>query len=292
MAALNVDLLALRAFVCLAGELNFSRAAAILHVSAPRLTRIIQALEDELGAKLFTRSTHSVALTVQGTEFLRSAQRIVAEADWVGRRLTRHRAGESTRFTVGCVSGALYDALPERVRAARAALPGLQLRVVEMNETALTHQVLDGSVDMGFMYFPTLDDELASRVVSSHVQWVAMAREHPLAAHAVLSVADLAGERLILPDEEQSPRLHRWYRGFLDAQARRDFQYVGANQISVALGLCAAGEGLCVLPEHLRRLRADDLHFAPLAQAPRTQLSAVWRHDSPVRQVAQLLAQW
>ncbi len=289
---MNLDLLALRAFVQLAEELNFSRAATALHLSAPRLTRLIQALEKEVGARLLARSTHSVALTAQGSEFLRSAQRIVAEADWVGRRLTRHRAGGSSTFTVGCVAGALYDVLPERVRAARAALPGMQVRLAEMNETQLMQCVLEGKVDMGFAYLPMPDDALSIRVVSRKPQWVAMARDHRLAGRSSLSLRDLADETLILPDEEQSPRLHRWYRSFLDRHGRRDLRYVGANQISVALGLCAAGEGLCVIPEHLRRLRSDDLHFAPLAQAPRTELAAVWRQDSPVRQVAQLLARW
>jgi DNA-binding transcriptional LysR family regulator len=291
MAAMNFDLQVLRAFVCLAGELNFSRAAAHLNVSAPRLTRMIQSLEAELGTKLLARNTHSVALTEQGAQFLGSARRIVAEADWVGRRLNR-RTVEGGTFTVGCVSGALYDALPERVRAARLALPNMRFRLVEMTETTLAQQVLDGTVDMGFTYFPTPDDELVTCVVSRNEQWVAMAKQHPLAGRTSLTLGDLAGEVLILPDENRSPRLHRWYRAFLDPKGRHDFAYVGANQISVALGLCAAGEGLCVFPEHLRRLRADDLHFAPLAQAPRTELSAIWRHDSPLRHVAQLIARW
>jgi hypothetical protein len=54
--------------------------------------------------RLLARNTHSVALTEQGAEFLRSARRIVAEADWVGRRLNLRT------FTVGCVSGALSQA--------------------------------------------------------------------------------------------------------------------------------------------------------------------------------------
>ena len=291
MAAINFDLLLLRAFVCLAEELNFARAAGRLHVSASRMTRMIQSLEAAVGTRLLARTTHRVALTDQGFEFLRSARRIVAEADWAGRRLNRRTEAGGT-FTVGCVSGALYDALPARVRAARQALPNLQFRLVEMTETALAQQVLDGTVDMGFTYFPMPDDELVSRVVSRSAQWVAMERQHPLSARATLTLGDLAGEVLILPDESRSPRLHRWYRGFLDPKGRPDFAYVNANQISVALGLCAAGEGLCVFPEHLHRLRADDLHFVPLARAPRTELAAIWRHDSPVRQVAQLLARW
>ena len=102
--------------------------------------------EAEVGTRLLARNTHSVALTEQGAEFLRSARRIVAEADWVGRRLNL-RTEEGGTFTVVCVSGALYDALPARVRAARLELPNLQFRLVEMTETALAQQVLDGTTN-------------------------------------------------------------------------------------------------------------------------------------------------
>ena len=289
---MDVDLFALRSFVCLAHELNFGRAACALHVSASRLTRVIQSLERQVGTQLLARSTHGTSLTLQGTEFLRSARRIVAEADWVGRRFTRHRAGTASTFTVGCLAGSLYDALPQRVRAARLAHPKLQIRLVEMDENTLTHRVLDGTLDMGFLYFPAPEDEITCRVVSQKAQWVAMAPDHPLAGRSALTVRELAGHTMILPDETQAPRLHRWYRSFLDRQGRSTFQYVSANQIQVALGLCAAGEGLCVVAEHLRRVRADDLCFVPLRDAPMTELAAIWRNDSPVRQVAQFVASW
>jgi DNA-binding transcriptional LysR family regulator len=154
------------------------------------------------------------------------------------------------------------------------------------------HSVLDGSLDMGFLYFPEPDEQLAVRVVSRKSQWVALAPDHPLASRKSLTVKDLAGHSMILPDETLAPRLHRWYRSFLDKDGERTWRYVGANQIHVALGLCAAGEGLCVVAEHLRRVRSDDLTYIPLTHAPKTELSAVWRMDSPVRQVAQFIASW
>jgi DNA-binding transcriptional LysR family regulator len=289
---MNTELFALRAFVCLAAELNFARAAAALHVSPSRLTRLVQALEREVGTRLLARTTHSTVLTRDGEEFLRSARRIAAEADWVGRRFTKQRANASSSFVVGCLAGSLYHRLPERIRAARSAYPALQIRLVELGEDAMTEQVLDGRLDMGFLYFPAADEQLACRVVSRRKQWVAMAPDHVLATRATLAPRDLAGHTMILPDEADSPRLHRWYRSFLDAGRGERFRYIGAHQIHVALGLCAAGEGLCVLAEHLRRVRSDDVHYVPLRGAPQTELSAIWRLDSPVRQVGQFVARW
>lgn len=287
---MDLDLFALRAFVAVAGHLNFAAAAQSLHVSASRLTRTIQALETRLGVRLLARSTHGSALTAEGAEFLASARRILAEADWATRRLATPRAGGPATFVVGCMAGALYDALPDRIRAARGAHPHLRFRLVECDERLLTGQVLDGSLDMAFLYFPQPDESLASRVVSRRTQWVAMAPDHPLARRRALRIADLAGHVTILPDETLAPRLHRWYRDMLaDAGPLRS---VAAHQIHVALGLCAAGEGLCIVAEHLRRVRSDDLRYVPLRDAPMTELAAIWRSDAPARQVAQFLARW
>lgn len=289
---MNTDLFALRAFVQTATDLNFARAAQALHISPSRLTRVIQALEREVGTQLLARTTHSTSLTRDGDEFLRSARRITAEADWVGRRYAKHRASASSTFLVGCLAGSLYDQLPARIRAARGAFPSLQISLVELGEELMTEQVLAGRLDMGFLYFPQADEQLASRVVSRRRQCVAMAPDHALASRAALTVRDLAGYPLILPDEALAPRLHRWYRAFLDTGRGTRFEYIGAQQIHVALGLCAAGEGLCVLADHLRGARRDDLHYVPLRGAPQTELSAVWRHDSPGRHVSQFVARW
>jgi DNA-binding transcriptional LysR family regulator len=287
---MDTDLASLRAFVRLAGELNFARTAAALHISAPKLTRLIQTLEQQVGVRLMARSTHGASLTAEGQEFLHSAHRIVAEADWVGRRFGKQRIASSATFMVGCLAGSLYEPLPEHIRAARKAHPKLQIRVVEVEESTLTRQVLDGALDMGFLYAPEPDELIERRVVSRRRQWVAMSPDHPLSKRKQLSLKDLRPHTLILPDEKVAPRLHRWYRQFLDLEGRHNLSYIGANQIHVALGLCAAGEGLCVVAEHLRRVRSDDLHFVPLLDAPQTELAAIWRADSPVRQVAQFIA--
>lgn len=289
---MNIDLFALQSFVCVSKELNFSRAAHALHTSASRLTRVIQSLEQEVGVRLLARSTHCVSVTPEGEAFLTSALRILAEADWVGRRFSRSKMASPSSFTVGCLAGSLYDALPQQIRMARAQYPKLEIRLMELEESRLMQSVLDGSLDMGFLYFPEPDEQLALRVVSRRAQWVALAPDHPLAHRKSLTAKDLAGHTMILPDETLAPRLHRWYRSFLDKDGQRTFRYVGANQIHVALGLCAAGEGLCVVAEHLRRVRSDDLTYIPLTLAPKTELSAVWRKDSPARQIAQFIANW
>lgn len=76
---MNVTLRQLRAFVAVAQEQSFTRAAARLHVTQSTLTASIQALESEIGMRLFDRSTRSVLATPQGQQFLPAAERMLRE---------------------------------------------------------------------------------------------------------------------------------------------------------------------------------------------------------------------
>lgn len=289
---MNLDTSMLRAFAALAQHLHFGRTAQALGIAPPKLTRLIQQLEQATGVPLVHRSTHATALTEAGRRLLPSAQRIVAECDWIARQAQPSRAGGAGRFVIGATAGVLYEELPSRIRAGRRRFPDIVCELVEVDEASLSSRVASGGVDVGFTYFPPSDDVFAARVVSRRTQCVAFNPEHRFAGRTEVRMADLAGETLLMPDERSAPRLHHWYRSFLDRGSSRTLQYQGVGQIQVALGLCAAGVGVCVLPEHLRRLRMDDLRYARLVGAPRSELSAFWRQDSPTRQIAQFLAAW
>ncbi len=289
---MNTDIASLQAFVCVAEQLHFGRAATLLHMSPSRLTRLVQSLERAVGTQLLGRTTHATVLTTQGAEFLLSARRIVAEAEWVDRQFRRQVSGSAASFTVGCMAGTLYEGLPGRIRAARVSYPQTQIRLLGMPEGEVARLVTDGTLDMGFLYFPVPDDVLSLRVVSRRSQWVAMAPDHPLAGSTSLGVRELAGHNLILPDPVAAPRLHHWYKEFLEKGGSNKLQFISANDLVAALGLCAAGEGLCIVAEHLKRARSDDLQYVPLRGAPRTELFAIWRNDSPVRHIAQFVSRW
>lgn len=289
---MKLDYAILKAFVVLAEHLHFGRTAEQLNMAPSKLTRLIQQLEGELGTTVVSRNSHASSLTEEGLRLLPSARRIVAEYDWVARQAPAARVGAAGRFIIGAQAGVLYDSLPRRMRSARTRYPELAYQLLEVDEASLAHRVADGAVHMGFTYFPPSDDLLECRTVSRRVQYVAFNPEHRLAGRAEVSIDDLSGETLILPDHKAAPRLHHWFRSFLDKGSTRTLAYLEVAQIPAALGLCAAGEGICVLADHLRRVRSDDVRYARLLGAPLAELSAVWRRDSPLRHVAQDLAAW
>src|SRR5947208_10424156 len=98
------DLRQLRYFIAVAERLHFGRAAAVLHISQPPLSRAIRALEEKLGVVLLARSRRRVELTPEGAHFLGEARRVLDHLERAAAELRGMAAGERGRLRIGFVS--------------------------------------------------------------------------------------------------------------------------------------------------------------------------------------------
>src|SRR5882672_2590267 len=126
------ELWQLRYFIAVAERLHFGRAAAALHISQPPLSRAIRGLEDQLGARLLTRSRRKVELTPEGARLYEEAKRVLDQLERAAREVGAMAAGESGRLRLGFVSLADYGVLPGLLKAFKAARPGISLALREM----------------------------------------------------------------------------------------------------------------------------------------------------------------
>src|SRR5258705_7426953 len=101
-----MELRHIRSFLSLAKTLNFSRTAEIIHISQPALSLQIQALENEIGAKLFERDRRKTVLTSAGTAFQREATGGLAQLEQAGQNARLAAEGKKRGFRVGVVSPA------------------------------------------------------------------------------------------------------------------------------------------------------------------------------------------
>ncbi|AJT66771.1 LysR family transcriptional regulator [Streptomyces chattanoogensis] len=187
----------LRAFVAVAEELHFTRAAQRLYVAQQALSRDIRRLERELGAGLFVRTTRQVGLTVEGERLLPYARRVLSAQDELAAAF-RGDAERPLLVDVGVPIGTAYRVLEE----ARARVPESCELVARFHSglTGAAGELAAGRLDVSFGRFAGLPPGVRAGLAHQPVRLEAMAvllrEDHPLAARPAVPLAELAGETL------------------------------------------------------------------------------------------------
>ena len=263
----------LRYFVAVAEELNFTRAAERLGISAPPLSRAIRGLEAELDVTLFERSTHSVALTPAGTVLLEEA-RFALDALQAAERRTRRAAGPEPKLVLAVKAdggAALLDSMLARYSTDPAARP-VAIHLCEWGEQP---QLLRrGEADVALVHEPFDRTGLDAETVTVEPRVAAIPAAHPLAARDDLRLADLG-----IP--------HGELRRYLvpAAAARR-----GVHGLAQLLTLVELGELIQLLPESVTtRYPRPGVAYRPVRDAPPAVLAIAWPQQSRSQATAALV---
>ncbi|MEU3097181.1 LysR family transcriptional regulator [Streptomyces sp. NPDC006967] len=206
-APAHLDPRLLRAFVTVADELHFTRAAARLYVAQQALSRDVRRLERELGCELFVRTTRQVALTADGERLLPYARAVLqAQDDLLA------AAGQARPLLVDLNSPGLRT--PRQVlHRARELMPGHELMArYESGLTWAAAELLAGRLDASFGRFAGLAPALRSGLDQQPVRYEPMAVvlpvDHPLAPLTEVPLASLAGETVYAG--AGNPRTPEW----------------------------------------------------------------------------------
>ena len=263
-----MNLRQLRYFIVLAEELHFRRAAERLNITQSPLTLAIQELERELGGRLFHRTQRRVELTEAGAAF-RIGAREVLDKMQASLQMTRDLlSGESRRLRLGLTSGAgLLPFLATTIQRFHIAHPDVRLTLHELHSDEHSRTLQARELDACIVRLPLtrkpvgggsiklLDDRL---VVTMH-------RDHPLRNRSALTVADLADEPFIIDPKSPATALREIIVQLCAARSFSPRIVQETVDVATILGLCAARQGIAIVPAELSRIDMPDLHFAPLA---------------------------
>ena len=268
----------LRYFVAVAERLHFGRAAAALHISQPPLSRAIRGLEEQLGARLLTRSRRKVELTPEGARFYEEAKRVLDQLERAARQVGAMAAGESGRLRLGFVSLADYGVLPGLLKAFKAARPGVSLALREMLSPEQAAALAAGELDFGLL-LPPVAGEFDHLVVQSEKFVAALPARHAAARRGGrVAMRDLAGEAFVMVPREIAPGLYDIVAG-LAARAGFTLQVAQeAIQMQTVVSLVSSGLGVAIVPASIANLGRRGVVYREIADAhPRLDLWLAWR---------------
>ncbi|MCC8071393.1 MAG: LysR family transcriptional regulator [Bacteroidales bacterium] len=201
-----MELRQLRYFVQTAESLNFSEAARRLNVTQSTLSQQIQALEGELGVKLFDRDRHSMSLTDTGAAFLPSAQRTLNEATACLDRIHDIQELRNGNINIG-TTYTFSPLLQETVLEYMKLYPDIHLNIICRSMEELMEMLKRKEIDVALSYRPQeIDPSIESHNLFDNRLCVVMAADHPLSKHSLLSLRDLEPYKVCLPAKGMQAR--------------------------------------------------------------------------------------
>jgi len=247
MRSNGFDLDQLRAFVAVADRLNFRQAAEDIHLSPPALSRRIERLEAQLGARLFERSSRAVRLTRTGEAFQQRVRNILEDLEAAVLGIDELVSGQGGRVTVACVPSVALRLLPAAIQAFQRELPRVQVRVQDDAMQVIALSVLSGEADfaIGFAAGEELPG-LQVETLLSDPYVLAVPREHALARRKRLRWQELKDWPLVgLMRGGGNRQLLERHLDDIALPLRPQYE---AAHVAALLGLVEAGLGVGVVP--------------------------------------------
>jgi len=271
-----MELRHLRYFVAVAEELSFTRAAERLHVSQPPLSQQIKQLEEEVQSQLFDRNRRWVRLTRAGRLFLDHARQVLAEVERAV-LAARRTMGSESDLSVASTTWTNLTAVSRILRCFSEANREIRIEVQTLDSMLQVRAVKARTVDVGFMFPPPADDALQIARLVRYPLVVALPTNHRLAARAVLSPGDLAGESYVMLTADVAPAYGAMVTKYWERVGISIRERLKVDQAHAVIDLVAAGAGFALVPASVQeceeqRIVCRRVHPAP----PELELALVW----------------
>ncbi|WFU80858.1 LysR substrate-binding domain-containing protein [Bradyrhizobium sp. CIAT3101] len=280
-----MELRHLRYFVAVADAGSLTVAAEKkLHTSQPSLSRQIRDLEQEVGVSLMTRSAQGIALTSAGKAFLEHARMALLQAEAAREAALRAAQPPQPAFSLGFLSGAEIDLLPEVDRVLRGAFPGIDIRLSSDYSPSLAKALMRRKLDAAFIRPEEHMEDLLCRRVRTDPLVFVFPSDHRLASQATVAPEEIRDEIFYLPSKS-APAVRRivsdyFSRTGIDLMPDRE-----VHNVVHAISMIASTRGVMMLPAYTKRYLPKTITTRPVrGDAPMLDLVVAYHkaNKSPI----------
>ena len=259
-----MELRHLRYFLAAADAGNFRRAAEILHITQPPLSRTIHQLEEELGSTLFERSRSGVKLTTAGDLLLVEARRLVDQSDaLVSRFRSTHKAKDGD-INIAYVGSIVVETVPNIIRAFQQTDYEVSVKLHSMNKVEQLQALKAGTIDIGFSRSFPESSEIVIETILEEPLCIALSDRDERAEHSSLTLEDVQHDTLISFPVAPRPSFPDIVIEQFQACGILPADHVIVDDLISCLGLVAAGTGLAVVPYSATRFAISGISYIPL----------------------------
>lgn len=215
-----MEIRVLRYFLTVVREEGINRAAEVLHITQPTLSRQLSQLEEEVGVKLFHRGARKITLTNEGILLRRRAEEILALVDRTERELAEQDELVEGRIVIGGGELAAMQVLPEIIEEFHEKYPLVTFDILTGNADMVKEQMEKGLIDIGVLLEPIDIEKFDFIRLREKERWVVLMRpDDSLAQKETVSAKDLENMPLILPRRTNvQNELSNWFGDFFQEQ--------------------------------------------------------------------------
>lgn len=270
-------------FLAVAEEGHVGRAAQRLHMAQPPLSRHIQALEDELGVRLFTRAPRGMELTDAGALLADEARHLLALNRQTAERVKAAGQGIRGRLDVGLFGSGVLDVIPRLLARFHRERPQVRIVLHNLTKTEQLQALRERRIAVGFNRLVPPEPDLAIETLLREPLVVALPSTNPLAARSTISLTALSGMPMILYPNLPLHGLAHEVRAAFAAEGAELVVEQEVEDVLTAVALVAAGFGAAITTRSATNLRLPGVSFRPLQARTlgELELCCLWRRQDP-----------
>lgn len=243
-----MEIRVLRYFLTVVREESITKAAEVLHITQPTLSRQLSQMEEEVGVKLFHRGTRKISLTNEGILLRRRAEEILQLVDKTEKELVEQEEQVEGRVSIGCGEIASVQLLPEMFRSFREKYPRVSFDIFTATADLVKEQMDRGLLDLGLLLEPVDVEKYDFIRFEMKENWVVLMRpDDPLAGKEGITAKDLSAVPLILPRRMRvQSELASWFGDYyekLDVVFTSNLNTNGAIMVESGLAYSIVVEG-------------------------------------------------
>jgi DNA-binding transcriptional LysR family regulator len=278
-----MELRHLRYFVVLAKELNFRRAAEILRVASPSLSKQIKNLEHELEARLFDRNTKKVKLTSAGTVFLEQAEVLLTKANEAVLAVRGAVGGNSGKLGLAILGPVSAEFLPATLARFAQSYPLVDVSLKEIAPDEQIAQLENKQIQIAFTFNQAGDPaipHLEHHVILERNPIVLLSRFHPLATKKSIKITELAQDTMLcLSDNMTQGRHAALVKDIFQKHALKPAKIKQVNSFESMYAFMICNQGVTLGPKLYRVTPPPGIVERPIQvnkSDPKYQIRAVW----------------